>query len=635
VSSFETIPAELRERRQWVTWRNEVREGKPTKVPYSALGAQAKTDDPATWATFEQALEAAPTADGIGFVFAADDPFTGVDLDGCRDPETGLVDAKTAALVQQLDSYTETSPSGRGLHIILRAKKPDGRSRNGRVELYDERRYFTFTGEHVPGTPTSVEERQAALDALHAELFPARPKPAPPRNVAPLETDDEELLTRARAARNGSDFERLWRGDTSAYAGDDSRADLALCGALAFWTGPDPGRIDSLFRRSGLMREKWDARRGESTYGAETIARAFERRTEFYEAKAGVTPAPPTLAAARREGESLKVVRFTDVRARSIEWLVDGLVPRRRTTLLYGLEGIGKGLFWNHLCAELSREELTSLVFCTEDRYDEDVLPRFIAAGGDRRFLAYVEIEAPAPGEPPRQLDLARDPDFFEDALRETGAALAVVDPLVGQINVGFDADKGQHVRAFMNPLDAVSAKHDAALLGVVHLNRALSNDPLRRVSASKALRELARSTLILGNDPEDWEGATRVLALDKTNVGEAPSRRYRIERLLIEVDGVLCTTARLAYVGECEVTAPQLLAPPDANEQGELNKATKFVSTLLAEGPVLASKGLELAEAADIAERTLRRARESLGVVARNDGGQWKWHPPTKEEDA
>ena len=116
------IPVELRERAQWVVWCAVKRDGKTTKVPYRADGAgRASSTDPATWATFDQALAAreALSADGIGYVFAADDPYLGVDLDGA------LPEADCAAIILALDSYTETSPSGQGVHVIVRASLND------------------------------------------------------------------------------------------------------------------------------------------------------------------------------------------------------------------------------------------------------------------------------------------------------------------------------------------------------------------------------------------------------------------------------------------------------------------------------------------------------------------------------
>jgi putative DNA primase/helicase len=112
-----------------------------------------------------------------------------------------------------------------------------------------------------------------------ARFLPEQPSTTPAEAAAPamrpVDLDDQELLEKAFQAKNGDRFHALWNGDTSAYDGDDSRADLALCGMLAFWTGRDAGRMDSMFRTSGLMRTKWDRRSGETTYGMRTIEAAI------------------------------------------------------------------------------------------------------------------------------------------------------------------------------------------------------------------------------------------------------------------------------------------------------------------------------------------------------------------------
>jgi putative DNA primase/helicase len=116
------IPAELKALSQFVVWKMEERAGttKGTKIPYDAkTGRKAKSTDPQTWASFDVALQACSTGkyDGIGFTF--DKGYSGVDLDNCRDPQTGEIELWAFDIVMMLDSYTEISPSGTGLHILL------------------------------------------------------------------------------------------------------------------------------------------------------------------------------------------------------------------------------------------------------------------------------------------------------------------------------------------------------------------------------------------------------------------------------------------------------------------------------------------------------------------------------------
>ena len=158
------------------------------------------------------------------------------------------------------------------------SRQNSGKGRRvGNIEVYDSGRYFTVTGKHISGTPLEIRSCQDALDQLAAEIF--SPAEAIPLEVISrsLDLSDQELLQRAKYASNGERFSRLWAGDASDYGNDHSRADIALCRMLAFWTGGDSERMDRLFRQSGLMREKWDRRTGDKTYGALTIQATLNR----------------------------------------------------------------------------------------------------------------------------------------------------------------------------------------------------------------------------------------------------------------------------------------------------------------------------------------------------------------------
>lgn len=305
--SADTLPESLRERDQWVCWRTQDRDGKTTKVPIIPGTTQfASTTDSETWRSFQTAREAAtsmPVA-GVGFVFTADDPLIGIDLDDCRDPETGEPTDWATEIIAQLDSYTEVSPSGTGYHVLVTGTLPDGRNRAGDLELYDRSRFFTVTGDHVAGTPTTIEPRSEAVDTLHdTELHAASDAEATTdtsttANTASTDTPtdetaatqpsaaaigDTELIERAQRAANGEKFTRLWNGSTSGYE-SHSEADMALCRLLAFWTGGEAQRVDRLFRRSGLARDKWDDVHyaDGSTYGEKTVERAIAHTDDVY-----------------------------------------------------------------------------------------------------------------------------------------------------------------------------------------------------------------------------------------------------------------------------------------------------------------------------------------------------------------
>jgi primase-polymerase (primpol)-like protein len=215
--------------------------------------------------------------DGIGFVFTTADPYTGIDLDHCRTNE-GDLEGWAAAIVERLHSFTEWSPSGEGLHILVKASLPEcaGRRTSG-IEIYNSRRYFTITGDQLERTPGAIEKRETEILDLVAALDKKSQSLESYSSLGSVAETDEELILCAQRAKNGAKFQRLWAGDTSDYEGDHSRADAALCSLLAYYTNGEEARVDRLFRRSGLYRQKWDRPTAGSTYGSRTIQAVLRR----------------------------------------------------------------------------------------------------------------------------------------------------------------------------------------------------------------------------------------------------------------------------------------------------------------------------------------------------------------------
>ncbi len=150
ISNF---PSELLALPQWVLWRFEHRDGKLTKLPYNAkTGKLAKANDPSTWSTLVKCLNKIDEYDGIGFELRKENGFIIIDFDDCRDSETGEIDPETCEWVNKLNSYTEISASGNGLHVIVKGGVPGPRRVKtnalgcSRVEMYDEGHFFVMTG---------------------------------------------------------------------------------------------------------------------------------------------------------------------------------------------------------------------------------------------------------------------------------------------------------------------------------------------------------------------------------------------------------------------------------------------------------------------------------------------------------
>lgn len=279
-------PPSLRAHRRWVGWHwlwrvDKAGRGKWTKPPLCPRGGHARSNDPATWGSYEEALAMVGRGDADGIGFMLGDGWCGADFDDCRDPETGRFLGDVEAWVRKFPSYAEVSATGTGIKVIGRGTKPRGFCRKGNIEVYDRGRYFALTGWRLDASPAEVGDITGTLAELHAAMS-ERPKSAFRQTATNDDRmTDDEVLDKARSAANGDKFTRLWAGDTSGHQADGndgrSEADLALCSILAFWCGNDYAQVDRLFRRSGLMRPKWDERHRHdgASYGRMTVEKAI------------------------------------------------------------------------------------------------------------------------------------------------------------------------------------------------------------------------------------------------------------------------------------------------------------------------------------------------------------------------
>jgi hypothetical protein len=251
------FPEELMQYKQWVCWKYEQRDTakKPTKVPYNPLtGNLAHTDNPATWADYTTAVRAALHStyyNGIGFVLSEDDPYTIIDLD---DPENNQeIIQRHRKIMESFHSYAETSPSGNGVHIIIKADIPSGR-RRGKVEMYSSERYFTMTGNTLLNYP--IAEQQDLAGILWAELGGEDVKSAPIID-APIIYTDEQIYNMAREAQNGEKFLDLWNEEWGKYYGSGSEGAFGLIDIIGFYSR-NSEQIKRLFYYSKMgQRDKW------------------------------------------------------------------------------------------------------------------------------------------------------------------------------------------------------------------------------------------------------------------------------------------------------------------------------------------------------------------------------------------
>lgn len=276
------------------------------KVPINAMDGQpAKSNDPVTWCDFDTACLGKERfgLDGIGFMFSGDGIF-GIDIDHCYDPETRELDPAAAEIIETVQSYTELSPSGTGIHILCKGALPEGRKRRGAVEMYSTLRYFTVTGNQF-GLEYPFSDCTERVAVMHRKYLgeeetaagaqkAALTMPAGRGTNADMSVD--AILRRMFDSKHGQKLQDLYNGSWEQYGigdGSQSSADQAFCNTLAFWCRCDAALMDAIFRRSRLYRQKWDKRRGAKTYGQITIDRAIKDCRDIWEPQERVQrPAP-------------------------------------------------------------------------------------------------------------------------------------------------------------------------------------------------------------------------------------------------------------------------------------------------------------------------------------------------------
>lgn len=297
----DNIPEFLRHRRAWCLWAytddtSKPRKEKPTKVPWQAdMAYRAASNKSKTWRSFGYTLDQYQhrvkdgKAHGLGCFMSPDDDLVGIDIDHCIDAD-GRLSPEAQEIVRRFRSYTEISPSGKGVRIFASGVKPGHREKNGTYEFYDHTstRFLTVSGHHLPGTPLTVNDRQAACNWYY-ETFIYNKDASPAKAHGDTVRHDRTNCTKPRMKEaiqllcQDERWAKLWEGKwEEVYEGDKQKypsrneADLALCGQLAYYLA-DADMVNEAFKQSGLYRDKWDRQ----DYRDSTIVKAMDKDTFF------------------------------------------------------------------------------------------------------------------------------------------------------------------------------------------------------------------------------------------------------------------------------------------------------------------------------------------------------------------
>lgn len=288
---YNNIPDELKQLNNWCVWKFQERNGKKTKIPFNAeTGEFAKSNDKTTWSSYETAVNA-EGVDGIGFFF--EPPYLGIDIDDIDDDlhryrHGDKLDNIVNEFNEAFKSYTEESPSGNGLHIIVKGKIPGNRRRKGNIEMYDSGRFFTMTGKRIGKYKEVTETSERVFKTIYDKYLPDNTVKYPTpdnyqQNIHNLSEID--VINEIYKSKQSKLFDDLMKGTYEPYYNSHSEADMALANILAFWCAKDYTQMDSIFRQSNLYREKWDEKRKNSTYGEQTLFKAINEANNIYTPK--------------------------------------------------------------------------------------------------------------------------------------------------------------------------------------------------------------------------------------------------------------------------------------------------------------------------------------------------------------
>jgi hypothetical protein len=471
----ENIPEELKAPKQWVMYRlvKKLEKDKLEKVPYQTNAVKASTTNPKTWCSFEQAVEAFEEEgfDGIGFVFTKDDPYCGIDLDTCVNPDTKVTESWAKEWSDKFESYTEYSPSGTGFHTIVKGKLPAKTGKKvGGYEIYDWGRFFTFTGNIFNSECSLIEERQEVAEEFYNFIAEkqANKTEIPLPEGRELSSDGiGEILKKARSAQNGEKFSALLKGDWESLGyPSQSEADQALCKQLAYWTNDNPVGIDQIFRKSGLLSKKWER----EDYRNNTIMNALTFRGQQTKDNSKEP------SSGNEAVKGFPLVRISDVKHMPLKFLIDKIWPEKSVGIMSSPPGYYKSwLAWEIAVSIASGTKLFGMYECTKGRVlafnaedSPSVVTRSrIAAIARQKKLDLDKLDLQLLDIPAITLNDEGAQKRLEITIKQYRPDMVIFDPLrnVHSLN----EDNASEMSKLLHFLRAINRKYSCSILLVCH----------------------------------------------------------------------------------------------------------------------------------------------------------------------
>lgn len=646
----EAIPDELKSLKAWVVWEVDKLDpgrGKFAKVPIYPTtrrrrsGTQGSPSDRANLGTFDQALSVFNLDDdiaGVGLAMLPEFGIVALDVDNCFGPDGGLR-AGVAELIQ--GTYSEVSPSGRGIRAFWRGEARDLKNHDDGFELFHSKGFVTVTGAQWDGEgpgaplPELTPELRETLERLCTPKGGNRERTGAPRRndgamveADPLDIHEgltEELRIALRAIP--ADDRDLWvrMGHALKTLPGDMGRDL--------WLEWSQKSVDKFNEEDA--EEKWEGFHPTDTGFKVVFAEA--QRWGWVNPWAGRAPQ------ARGAGRGVVLTCLAAVKPQPVDWIIPGWLARGLLHILAGSPGTGKTTVALAIAAGLTSGHAVLggkpgvkgnvLIWTGEDDIPRTIVPRLRAMYADMARVHAVTGSRGTDGEI-LPFDPATDMTQLAEAMRVMGGAdLLIVDSIVSA--VGGNDHKNSEVRRGLQPLVNLGMEFNCAILGISHFTKSTEGkDPVERVTGSLAFGALARIVMAAAKMRED-QGGGRVLVLAKSNISpDGGGFRYDIKAAPLPEHPQIIAT-RVEWGDRLEGTARELLA--EVEEQGGRGRrdgargdAMAFFARLLSDGAEHPAGEMQAAGAAEgFSRATMRRAAEDLGVIRVQRAGGWWWSLP------
>ncbi len=344
-------------------------------------------------------------------------------------------------------------------------------------------------------------------------------------------------------------------------------------------------------------------------------------------------------------------VRASEIERRHVEWLHRDRIPVGECSAIVADGGFGKSTLAQEYASRTSQGQLAGLpggsdlqaprgvvILTSEESPEAVVMPRLTAMGADldRVLILSDDLESEAPF-----LTLPSGAERLAEAAREIDAGLVIVDTGPSFMDRGLKSNSEEDIRAVLRPLAALAREHGCAVLVILHLNKNPSRNARQRVMGGAAWVNVPRSALIIGTSDgaDPTETSDRVVAVLKANLlaGKLPPALGL--RLTPGADDA--SVAVIEWTGErAEVRADDLTGAVDGDERGECQDCAQAIEDMLAKGPKAAKDATAELRRAGHFPRTIRRARENLGIrretgCVYQDGfrGPYMWKLPDTDD--